>query len=149
MFWRVPLSSLFGVAVKPRLLKLDTHTFLIALRRFIGRRSNLAHIYSDNGTNFVGAERVLRESLQDLDQHRINGYLSQHKINWHFSLPTGNNFIGASERMIRCMRRIFSIIFKDQVLTDDTLHTIMIEIEAILNSRPVVGPLPIIRSERQ
>ena len=117
---------------------LDTNAFLNALRRFIGRCSNPAHIYSNNDTNFVGAERVLRESLQDLDQHRINDYLSQHKINWHFNPPAGSHFNGASERMIRSVRRIFSIIFKDQVLTDDTLHTIMVEIEAILNFRPLV-----------
>ena len=117
---------------------LDTNAFLNALRRFIGRRSNPAHIYSDNGTNFVGAERAVRESLQDLDQHRINDYLSQHKINWHFSPPTGSHFNGASEQMIQSVRRIFSIIFKDQLLTDDTLHIIMDEIKAILNSRPLV-----------
>ena len=42
---------------------LDTNSFLNALRRFISRRSNPTHLYSDNGTNFVGVERVLRESI--------------------------------------------------------------------------------------
>ena len=41
---------------------------------------------------------------------------------------------GAWERIIRSVRRILSITFKGQVLTDDTLQTILIEIEAIVNS---------------
>ena len=45
---------------------------------------------------------------------------------------------GAWKRMIRSVRRILSITFKDQVLTDDTLLTLMNEIESIINSRPLV-----------
>ena len=43
---------------------LATDSFLQALRRFIFRRGKPQQIYSDNGTNFVGAEKVLRDSLQ-------------------------------------------------------------------------------------
>ena len=45
---------------------------------------------------------------------------------------------GAWERMIRSVRHILSITFKDQVLTDNTLLTVMIEIESISNSRPLM-----------
>ena len=43
---------------------LSTDSFISALRRFVARRGNVGHIYSDNGTNFVGAERVLKESIR-------------------------------------------------------------------------------------
>ena len=42
---------------------LSTDSFIDALQRFIGRRGKPEIVYSDNGTNFVGAERVLREEL--------------------------------------------------------------------------------------
>ena len=42
-----------------------TNSFISALRRFIGRRGNVGHMYSDNGTNFVGSERSLRTSIQN------------------------------------------------------------------------------------
>jgi len=45
---------------------------------------------------------------------------------------------GAWEQIIRSVRRILSITFKDQVLTDDILLTVMVEIESIINSRPLV-----------
>ena len=43
---------------------LSTDSFINALRRFIARRGQLDEVFSDNGSNFVGAERVLRESLK-------------------------------------------------------------------------------------
>ena len=42
---------------------LPTNSFINALRRFTARRGQLDNIFSDNGTNSVGAERVWRESL--------------------------------------------------------------------------------------
>ena len=45
---------------------LFTDYFINALRRFIARRGQLDKIFNDNGTNFVGTERVLCESLQSL-----------------------------------------------------------------------------------
>ncbi|XP_044313395.1 uncharacterized protein LOC123037341 [Drosophila rhopaloa] len=44
---------------------LTTETFLAALRRFISVRGKCSKIYSDNGTNFIGAKRSLDE-MQEL-----------------------------------------------------------------------------------
>lgn len=43
---------------------LSTYSFIGTLRRFIGRPEK---IFSDNGTNFVGAKRILREELKRRD----------------------------------------------------------------------------------
>jgi hypothetical protein len=40
---------------------LSSDGFLAALRRFIARRGIPNHIFSDNGTNFVGANNQLKE----------------------------------------------------------------------------------------
>ena len=48
---------------------LSTDSFLKAFRRFVGRRGNVEQVYSDNGTNFVGAERILKKELQRFNQH--------------------------------------------------------------------------------
>lgn len=51
---------------------ISTDTFLAALRRFIGRRGIPQKIYSDNGSNFCGANNKLVElySLFQSDSHR-------------------------------------------------------------------------------
>ena len=53
---------------------ISTDSFINALRRFIAKRGQPDELFSDNGTNFVGAERVLRESLQSLQQLKLNNF---------------------------------------------------------------------------
>ena len=48
---------------------LSSDAFINTLRRFLSRRGPVVHIYSDNGTNLVGAERILRESIHQWNQH--------------------------------------------------------------------------------
>jgi len=49
---------------------LTTETFLAALRRFISLRGKCSKIYSDNGTNFIGAKRSLNEMQELLSSQR-------------------------------------------------------------------------------
>ena len=44
---------------------LSTDSFIMCLRRFIVRRGKPTVIYSDSGTNFVGANCELRECISD------------------------------------------------------------------------------------
>ena len=55
--------------------------------RFIARRGRPKAIYSDNGTNMVGAERELRESLKKMSSDRVASHLLQKKIEWNFNPP--------------------------------------------------------------
>ena len=66
---------------------LSTDNFILASRRFFSRRGHPKNIFSDNGTNFAGAQRELAKSLKSLDQNRIEAELTLQKINWNFSPP--------------------------------------------------------------
>ncbi|KAK0152604.1 hypothetical protein N1851_005873 [Merluccius polli] len=116
---------------------LDTDACINALRRFVSRRGQVTHLWSDNGTNFVGAERELRDALAALNQDRIQGVLSQVGIRWNFNPPTGSHHGGVWERMIRLIRRVLSSVLRQQTLDDDGFHTMLCEVEAILNDRPI------------
>ena len=77
---------------------LDTDSFILAFRRFVARRGQPESVYSDNGTNLVGDERELRESLQELDQTKIQNEMSQKGVNWTFLPPTASHMGGVWER---------------------------------------------------
>ncbi|XP_066582127.1 uncharacterized protein [Prorops nasuta] len=70
---------------------LTTEAFIGALRRFISRRAVPGHIYSDNGSNFIGANRKLREiyALLETDEHKLKLeiFCNNNKILLHFNPP--------------------------------------------------------------
>ena len=117
---------------------LSTDSFVNALRRFICRRGTPRRIYSDNGTNFVGANKELRECLRSWNQAQIDEFLLQQQIRWTFNPPAASHMGGAWERLIRSTRRILHALMKGQVVTDEVLNTLMTEVESILNSRPLI-----------
>jgi hypothetical protein len=116
---------------------LETDSFINALQRFISRRGEPAEIWCDNGTNFVGAEKQLRQSLQKWNQTQIDKFLMQRGISWHFNPPKASHMGGCWERMIRSVRKILGPLLKEQVMDDEGLATMLCMVEAIINGRPL------------
>lgn len=116
---------------------LDTDSFVNALRRFTARRGQAKELRSDNGKNFVGAEHELRVAIKEWNQCKINDVLFQKGIKWTFNPPTGSHYGGAWERLIRSVRKVLNSILKVQNLDEEGLHTVLCEVEAIVNGRPI------------
>ena len=116
---------------------LSTSSFVNVLRRFVARRGTVTCLYSDNGTNFVGSERILRESIQAWNKQQIHEHLRQSGIKWFFNPPGASHMGGAWERMVGLVKRILGAIVPGKIMDDDTLHTLLLEVEAIVNSRPL------------
>ena len=116
---------------------LDTDCFLMALRRFIARRGSPASITSDNGSNLVSGERELREALNELDQVRISDELSSRRIQWTFIPPAASHMGGVWERLVSSVKRALRTVLGRQCVSEDVLHTVLTEVEYMLNSRPL------------
>lgn len=116
---------------------LDTDSFIHALRRFIARRGQVKILRSDNGTNFVGAERELKRSIEEWNVSKIEDQLHQQGIQWIFNPPTGSHHGGVWERLIKSVKKILNATLKLQTLDEEGLHTLLCEAEAIINSRPI------------
>ena len=116
---------------------LDTDSFIHAMRRFIGRRGQPVEIRSDNGSNFVGGENELREAVRQWNHRQIHEFLIQKSIKWVFNPPAGSHHGGVWERCIRTVRKVIKAILKEQTLDDEGLLTLMCEVEAIVNGRPI------------
>nr|XP_012235986.1 PREDICTED: uncharacterized protein LOC105680090 [Linepithema humile] len=120
---------------------LSTEAFLNVLKRFISRRGCPSDVFSDNGLNFVGAARELNELSTLLNdekaQQQINAYASHHGICWHFIPPRAPHHGGLWEAAVKSAKRHLLKITKDAHLKYEELPTLLIQIEAILNSRPL------------
>ena len=116
---------------------LDTGSFINALRRFIARRGQVTVMRSDNGTNFVGAERELKASIDNWNLSQIQKEMLQNHVDWKLNPPAGSHHGGVWERLIRSIRLAMNSTSREQTLDDEDIQTLLCEIEAILNSRPL------------
>ncbi|XP_057380931.1 uncharacterized protein LOC130703486 [Daphnia carinata] len=114
---------------------MDTSSFISALDRFQNRRGVPASYHSDNGTNFVGAQRELPECLQNLNQDAILRHLNRQPSKWVFNPPAASHFGGVWERMVSAAKIALRAVLGNQRLTDEILLTALTLIENILNSR--------------
>ena len=120
---------------------LDTDSFIQALRRFLARRGPVKQIRSDNGTNFVGAQRELRDALSEMDNNTIKQTLVRNSIDWIFNPPAASHMGGIWERQIRTVRKVLNQLSKEfgDQLDEESFRTLMTEVEAIVNSRPLTS----------
>ncbi|XP_060871376.1 uncharacterized protein LOC132945621 [Metopolophium dirhodum] len=114
---------------------LSTEAFLAALDRFVARRGIPSNIYSDCGTNYVGAARQLKTLFRDAKvQDRLSSHLT---CAWHFNPPAAPHFGGIWEAGIKSTKYHFKHAIGQQVLTYEEFLTLTTRIEGILNSRPI------------
>lgn len=116
---------------------LETDCFLNLLRRFVNRRGAPKFIYSDNGTNFVGAEREIREAIEHWNQKQISNELLQRGIQWVFQPPKASHASGVWERLIRSTRKALKAILGESLVDEEVATTVLTEVESVLNSRPL------------
>jgi hypothetical protein len=120
---------------------LTTEAFIAALRRFISRRRKPRTIHSDNGTNFQGAANELHavyKMLQSTSQMAtIRDFVATEGCDWNFIPPNAPHFGGLWEAAVKSMKYHLRRILGSRVATYEELCTLVSEIEACLNSRPL------------
>ena len=90
---------------------LETDAFLNALTRMVARRGWPKLMLSDNGSNYVGAAREIKELVDSMDQDKIQRLTSNQGIEWQFNPPEAPSFGGVFERMIKSAKRAIYAIF--------------------------------------
>ena len=117
--------------------KLDTDCCLNAIMRFIARRGKPVKMISDNGTNFIGAEKELAEYTAAWNKRQIEEHLIQQGIRWKFNPPAAPHFEGVWERLVRSCKKAMYAVLGNRSVTEDVLSPTMCLVEQRLNARPL------------
>lgn len=118
---------------------LTTEAFLAAFRRFISRRSSPSHMYSDNGRTFVGVKNELLELGKFLQNNNktISELSANENIQWHFIPAFSPHMGGLWEAGVRSCKGHLKRVLGNALVTFEEMCTVLTQIEAILNSRPL------------
>lgn len=119
---------------------MDTSSFINALRCFFAIRGQAKIIRSDRGTNFTGACKELNMLVFPKDLS-VTKYLIEEGCKWIFNSPHSSHIGAAWERMIGLSRLLHSMLpqISSSQLTHEMLSTIMAEVCAIINAKPLTS----------
>lgn len=119
---------------------LTSEAFIAAFRRMVGRRGAVAHLFSDNGTNFVGANKIIQAENRAFKKEyndEVAIELTRMGTEWHFIPPSAPHFGGLWEAGVKSIKHHFKRVIGDVKLTYEEMSTVLCQIEACLNSRPL------------
>ncbi|XP_041450172.1 uncharacterized protein LOC121404577 [Drosophila obscura] len=116
---------------------LSTDSCIIAMRNFMCRRAPVVRMRSDNGKNFVGADREARKFNEVFEPEKIQGELSSRGVEWIFNCPENLAEGGVWERMVQCVKKVLAHTVKEVAPKEHVLASFLIEAENIVNSRPL------------
>ena len=121
---------------------LTSEAFIAALRRFISRRGHPCLLWSDNGTNFVGANRQLKELFRFIrsksTEKAVSEFCTSKSIEWRFIPERSPHFGGLWEAAVKQMKfHLRRVVSPEVKLTFEEMSTVLCQIEACLNSRPL------------
>lgn len=120
---------------------LSAEAFINTLKRFMSRRGKVSKLHSDNATNFIGANNELKKMkevfLSETNKYQVHSFLNGEGIQWQFTPPRAPNFGGLWEAAVKSAKYHMKRIIGNSALTFEEMSTILAQIEAVLNSRPL------------
>ncbi|XP_060536764.1 uncharacterized protein LOC132708412 [Cylas formicarius] len=121
---------------------LTSEAFMDAFKRFVSRRGLPKHLYSDNAKNFVGTNNIFHKFYESVAQTASNetqsNYFLENRITWHFIPARSPHHGGIWESAIKSFKNHLQKVMGETKLNYEQLYTVVVQIEAILNSRPLL-----------
>ena len=104
--------------------ELTTAAFISTLRRFIGRRGIPSTIWSDHGTNFIGAEREIRELLRNEGSDIAAEFCASQNISWNFTPEHAPHFGGLWEAAVKSFKTSVKKVLGEVKLNFEEFSTV-------------------------
>ncbi|XP_026331032.1 uncharacterized protein LOC113238419 [Hyposmocoma kahamanoa] len=115
---------------------LSKESYIMTFRRFVARRGKPAEVFSDNGRNFVAAAKELSNFLNQQNKS-LSEFAAQEGINFKFIPVYAPHFGGIWEAGVKSAKYHIKRVMGNTHLTFEEFSTLMAQVEAILNSRPL------------
>lgn len=131
------------VCFKTRGIHLDVVTdltsaaFIACFERFIARRGRCNRLFSDNGKSFVGAEKEIARAYAEWREDGIVDQIANKGTEWTFMTPAAPHQGGIYEAAVKSMKHHLRRVMCGKTMEYQQLLTLLTEVEAILNSRPL------------
>ncbi|XP_065911194.1 uncharacterized protein [Dysidea avara] len=113
---------------------LSTETFLLAFRKFAARLSLPTMMISDNASTYLSAADELKALMQSPEVKRE---LGKRGVSWKFIPKKAPWWGGFWERMVGLTKSALKKVLGRRHISLTTLETVIVEIEAALNDRPL------------
>lgn len=118
---------------------LSTTEFIQAFLRFTSIRGSCTKLWSDNGKNFVGAEKELAKMLRSWKRFDMAKQLQKEGTEWHFITPSAPHQGGLWEAAVKSMKYHLRRVIGAEILTSSAFRTILAQTSAVMNSRPIAA----------
>ncbi|GFY11899.1 integrase catalytic domain-containing protein [Trichonephila clavipes] len=114
-----------------------TNSFLLAFRRFLARRGNCKVIYSGNAKTFLKSKKEIENLSRILSQSMVQNFIAKERIIWQNIIEKSPWWGGFYERLVRSVKESLHKVLGKAILSFEEMTTILTEIEAVLNLRPL------------
>ncbi|XP_064488403.1 uncharacterized protein LOC135400501 [Ornithodoros turicata] len=111
--------------------------FLLAFQRFVARRGIPSKVYSDNAKTFQKSNEELKKLWKIVTGEGVKEKIADWAIDWRYNVPYAPWWGGFYERLIRSVKVALKKTIGARCLNETELTTIVTEIEAVINSRPL------------
>lgn len=111
--------------------------FIAAYSRLVARHAVIRNLYSDNGTNFINSNKIMTENIDEAYVIATCEELSKSGTRLHFSPLGAPHFNGLAELAVKIVKKHIKKTIGESILTFEELSTLLTQIEACVNSRPL------------
>lgn len=107
------------------------------MQRFINRYGCPRYMYSDKGSQLVGASKELDESVGNLNIKLCEKFATSFGFDWIFSPTKAPWYNGLAERFISTVKKQLLLCIGNNILTFGEFETVLSTIAYLINSRPI------------
>ena len=112
-----------------------------AITRFSARRPGSHHFISDRGTNLTSADKILKKELE-AHNSSVAPDLQKRGIKWDFIPAYAPHRGGVWERIVALFKKHLTTMSLGDAVQLDTFNTAIIQVEGMLNRRPLTAVSP-------